>query len=128
MSLEDKKCPACGYVRKADEVAPDFECPSCGKIYSKIKNQKSEPTPEETIVLSSTASPIETTETKQIRKKLKRIARKEKNAGKPKIFSTILKLIIIIGVLIWLFKPSVIEKLIDQYYVEVQPVRNQSNQ
>ena len=29
-------CPKCGYVRKATDVAPDWQCPSCGIAYEKF--------------------------------------------------------------------------------------------
>jgi hypothetical protein len=29
------QCPKCSYVRKPTDAAPDYECPSCGVIYSK---------------------------------------------------------------------------------------------
>ena len=31
------KCPKCGYERKQTDIAPDFECPKCGVIYSKAE-------------------------------------------------------------------------------------------
>lgn len=30
-------CPKCGYVRKTDDAAPDYECPQCGVIYAKAR-------------------------------------------------------------------------------------------
>lgn len=35
------QCPKCAYVRKPTENVPDYECPSCGVIYSKY-NPESE--------------------------------------------------------------------------------------
>jgi len=32
-----KKCLKCGYERKELEVAPAYECPSCGAIYAKVE-------------------------------------------------------------------------------------------
>ena len=32
----EKTCPKCKYTRKATDYAPDYECPSCGVIYSKF--------------------------------------------------------------------------------------------
>lgn len=29
-------CPKCGYVRQASDPAPDYECPKCGVVYSKV--------------------------------------------------------------------------------------------
>ena len=29
------QCPKCGYVRKADEIAPEWQCPSCQVVYAK---------------------------------------------------------------------------------------------
>ena len=28
-------CPKCGYVRRPEDSAPDYECPKCGVIYEK---------------------------------------------------------------------------------------------
>jgi glutaredoxin len=30
------RCPKCGYLRKAQEAAPEWQCPSCGVAYAKI--------------------------------------------------------------------------------------------
>lgn len=32
-----RKCNKCGYERKEEEIAPDYECPKCGIIYDKSK-------------------------------------------------------------------------------------------
>ena len=32
----EKTCPKCSYTRKPTDYAPDYECPSCGVIYSKF--------------------------------------------------------------------------------------------
>jgi len=37
VDIEGKKCIKCGYERKASETAPEYECPSCGVIYSKVE-------------------------------------------------------------------------------------------
>lgn len=29
------KCPKCGYIRKPEDIGPDYECPRCGVIYAK---------------------------------------------------------------------------------------------
>ena len=29
------KCPKCGYARKTEEAAPEWQCPSCGVAYAK---------------------------------------------------------------------------------------------
>ncbi len=34
-----KICPKCGYEKKEVDTAPDYECPMCGIIYDKFKNQ-----------------------------------------------------------------------------------------
>lgn len=31
-----KVCPKCGYTRQPTDAAPEYECPKCGVIYSKI--------------------------------------------------------------------------------------------
>lgn len=31
-----KKCPKCGYQRQSSDVAPDWQCPSCGVAYAKV--------------------------------------------------------------------------------------------
>lgn len=33
-----KQCVRCGYLRKAQELAPETECPSCGVIYARVEN------------------------------------------------------------------------------------------
>lgn len=30
-------CPKCGYVRKSDEVVPEWQCPSCQVVYAKAQ-------------------------------------------------------------------------------------------
>ncbi|CRI63947.1 conserved membrane hypothetical protein [Thiocapsa sp. KS1] len=32
-----KQCLKCGYERKASDLAPEYECPKCGAIYSKVE-------------------------------------------------------------------------------------------
>ena len=32
-----RKCLKCGYERLASDVAPEYECPSCGAIYAKVE-------------------------------------------------------------------------------------------
>lgn len=39
------KCPKCGYVRLATDVAPDWQCPSCQVAYVKAKASAGEPVP-----------------------------------------------------------------------------------
>ena len=34
-----KICKKCGYARKEIESKPDYECPNCGAIYSKVESQ-----------------------------------------------------------------------------------------
>jgi glutaredoxin len=29
------RCPKCGYVRKSEEIAPEWQCPSCQVVYAK---------------------------------------------------------------------------------------------
>lgn len=36
-------CQACGYQRKSADQAPDWECPACGKAYSKTAHGSPEP-------------------------------------------------------------------------------------
>lgn len=36
-------CPKCGYKRKAEEVAPDWQCPSCHVAYNKVMSQYVDP-------------------------------------------------------------------------------------
>lgn len=31
-------CPKCGYTRQAADTAPDYECPKCGVVYAKARN------------------------------------------------------------------------------------------
>ena len=33
----EKKCLNCGYVRKASDIGPEYECPKCGAIYAKVE-------------------------------------------------------------------------------------------
>jgi hypothetical protein len=35
-------CGACSYVRKPADTCPDWQCPGCGKAYSKVNAQKDE--------------------------------------------------------------------------------------
>lgn len=37
------KCPKCGYVRKPEDQAPDYECPKCGVIYAKYRPEQELP-------------------------------------------------------------------------------------
>ena len=37
----DKKCLKCGYERKPSDLAPNYECPQCGAIYTKAKSAMS---------------------------------------------------------------------------------------
>lgn len=32
-------CPKCGYVRRLSDTAPEWQCPSCGVAYSKVKSK-----------------------------------------------------------------------------------------
>lgn len=32
-----KQCVKCGYLRQASDNAPDYECPKCGVVYSKVE-------------------------------------------------------------------------------------------
>jgi len=34
---QGKECPKCAYVRKADEFAPEWQCPKCQIVYEKYK-------------------------------------------------------------------------------------------
>ncbi len=34
---ENTKCPKCGYVRKNEEAAPEWQCPSCQVVYAKAQ-------------------------------------------------------------------------------------------
>lgn len=34
---EGKLCPKCGYRRRPDDLAPDYECPRCGVVYAKFE-------------------------------------------------------------------------------------------
>lgn len=33
------KCPSCGYVRKPEDLCPDWQCPSCQIAYNKASQQ-----------------------------------------------------------------------------------------
>ena len=33
------KCLKCGYERKSTDIAPDYECPKCGVIYSRFREK-----------------------------------------------------------------------------------------
>lgn len=35
-----KKCPKCNYIRKPDDLSPDYECPRCGIIYAKFERMQ----------------------------------------------------------------------------------------
>lgn len=39
------KCPKCGYVRLATDVAPEWQCPSCHVAYVKARASADEPSP-----------------------------------------------------------------------------------
>lgn len=30
------RCPSCGYERKLDEIAPEWQCPACQVVYAKV--------------------------------------------------------------------------------------------
>jgi len=32
-------CKKCGYARKPNDIAPDYECPNCGAVYAKVEAQ-----------------------------------------------------------------------------------------
>ncbi len=34
------KCPKCSYIRSQTDLAPDWQCPSCGIAYVKFKSTK----------------------------------------------------------------------------------------
>lgn len=34
------QCPKCAYVRRAEDDAPDYECPKCGIVYAKYDPQR----------------------------------------------------------------------------------------
>lgn len=36
-------CPKCNYTRTSDDQTPEYECPSCGVIYSKAKQRPAIP-------------------------------------------------------------------------------------
>jgi len=36
-------CRACGYQRRATDLAPDWQCPSCGKAYAKSSRDAASP-------------------------------------------------------------------------------------
>lgn len=35
--MSNKECLKCGYVRRGDEQAPDWQCPNCGAVYAKVE-------------------------------------------------------------------------------------------
>lgn len=37
----DVRCPSCGYVRKAEDIAPEWQCPSCQVAYGKTAQYSS---------------------------------------------------------------------------------------
>lgn len=39
------QCPKCGYLRKENESAPDWQCPSCGVAYNKVIQANKENAP-----------------------------------------------------------------------------------
>ena len=42
------ECPKCGYIRKATDPFPEYECPVCRVIYSKYKGPSTFTPNEET--------------------------------------------------------------------------------
>ncbi len=57
------KCPKCGYVRLATDLAPDWQCPSCQVAYVKAKapvaqTMASGPTPDSHRVSKSAPAPL----------------------------------------------------------------------
>ena len=40
------RCPKCGYERKAEDVAPEWQCPSCQVAYAKASNSNYSMRPE----------------------------------------------------------------------------------
>jgi predicted RNA-binding Zn-ribbon protein involved in translation (DUF1610 family) len=61
-----KTCLKCGYERRGDESAPDYECPKCGAVYAKVEAALKR-RGEEATSTSTEARPPEpnNTETKQ---------------------------------------------------------------
>lgn len=53
-----KKCVKCGYVRKEKEIAPEYECPQCGVIYSKAEKLAANSSVKP---ITSAAAPIKST-------------------------------------------------------------------
>ena len=53
-------CPKCGYLRKPQDAAPDYECPQCGVVYAKVapKFQDTAPQKISEPVASATSLPI----------------------------------------------------------------------
>ena len=41
-----KKCLKCGYERKKEDSAPEYECPNCGAIYAKVEAAQKKTTGE----------------------------------------------------------------------------------
>lgn len=33
------RCPSCGYVRKTEDVAPEWQCPACQVVYVKVSQR-----------------------------------------------------------------------------------------
>lgn len=33
------RCPSCGYVRKQEDIAPEWQCPACQVVYEKVSQQ-----------------------------------------------------------------------------------------
>ena len=40
---QGKECPKCGNVRRADEHAPEWQCPKCQIVYEKYKPETQSP-------------------------------------------------------------------------------------
>jgi len=37
------RCPSCGYVRKQEEIAPEWQCPACQVVYEKASQRYTQP-------------------------------------------------------------------------------------
>lgn len=51
--MSNTTCPKCGYTRKNEELAPDYECPQCGIVYAKFKKA----TPKEDPITEAPKAP-----------------------------------------------------------------------
>jgi predicted RNA-binding Zn-ribbon protein involved in translation (DUF1610 family) len=40
-------CPKCGYIRKPEDEAPNYECPRCGIVYAKVLSRLQDTKPQE---------------------------------------------------------------------------------